>query len=88
MLLLVAAALLEVVALCLWPALCQAPLSRPRRILGRLVLLSLPSLRSTAVGMGRMLERPPFEGPLGALVDLTRFILGEPEAPKWLCAVF
>lgn len=77
LLLVVAVMLLEIVLIWLLPTLSGPPLCAPRRVLGRLILLSLPSFRRTTVGMGRMLERPPLSGPLGALVDLARLILGE-----------
>ncbi|PRW44550.1 hypothetical protein C2E21_6801 [Chlorella sorokiniana] len=76
LLLVVAVALVEIGMLWRWPALSQPPLCTPRRILFRLAFLSSPAFRRMGVGMGRMLERPPLGGPLGALVDLVRLIVG------------
>lgn len=69
--------LLEAAAVWAWPVLAAPPLRTPRRMAWRLLVFSVPSWRRMGVGMARALEHPPHPGPLGALVDTVRTLIGE-----------
>lgn len=80
LLLVVAMVLLELAALRAWPSLSAPPLRTPRSVACRLLFCSAPAFRLMGLGLARAVERPPLPGPLGALADAARILIGAPLA--------